>query len=150
MFSTLEFHDQWAVERGDEGFGGLRAKEGQLTETWPDWIEIIWLRCEQRGLIARVWRVTSCDAVRTLCLTFAPWCLFEADPGSGISRSGLDYVQTYDESGEPASFYVAARQALVGATYQFHTTGQLLRVRDGGEEINVGARAHVTRLWMPR
>jgi len=145
MFPTLTFYNQWAVEDGREGFGSFRAKEGQLTETWPDWIEDDFsLGCVPREVKARVCWVASCDADRALRVT--PWSLFEDDSSWG-KRSGLDYVKAATKNGSPVAFYVDARQAQVGATYEFHTTGQVLRVVDGGE---VGERAHVTRLWRPR
>ena len=147
MFPALTFHNQWAVEDGREGFGSFRAKEGRLTETWPDWIEDDFsLRGEPRVVKARVCWAASCDADRALHVSPSPWNLFEDDPSWGMKRSGLDYVKAATKTGALVSFYVDAHQAQVGATYQFHTTGQRLRVV-GGE---AGERAHVARLWRPR
>jgi hypothetical protein len=147
MFPTLEFVNTWEVE--GESFGSFLATDGEVRELWPEWIEDEWpLGSEPREVRARVWRVTSCDAIRgdQLRGVFAPCVLFEEE--EEFPRSALDYVQALTAEGRRVVFYVDARQAHVGNVYDFHTRGQHLRVRDSNE-LAWGERAIGMRVPRP-
>jgi len=92
---------------------------------------------------ARVWRVSSCDAMYTLQLTFAPWCLDPNDLLCGFERSHLAVVDAIDAHGNSYVFYVHEQACQIQNVYTF-TPGELkLWMRDN-DEAPTGYEATVT------
>lgn len=91
---------------------------------------------------ARVWRVTSCDAMYNLQLTFAPWCLDANDQLCGFERSHLAVVNAIDESGESHVFYVHEQSCQVQHVYTFVLHERQLWM-EHNEEAPVGYEATV-------
>lgn len=89
---------------------------------------------------ARVWRVTSCDAMHVLQLTFAPWAL-EGDTDT-IECSHLAVVNAIDRDGQGHVFYVHEQACMVQRVYMF-TPGPRKLWMGRNDEAPMGFEADV-------
>ena len=107
-----------------------------------DWMSSVSCDNPPGPVRARVWRVTSCDAMYNLQLTFAPWCLDANDMLCGFERSHLAVVDAIDARGDPHVFYVHEEACQVQKVYTF-TPGEWQLWMGQNESAPIGYKAQV-------